>query len=194
MRLHYSSKNCNNKLIKSNQFSNINDALKNYIDNSLSLYDPKIIIKSNPNNYNVDYSNMKQSDIFRKAKMLFSKIGSNVFKNNGEFIYVDNSDLKECVSKILTNSKQKKIIAQHMDVISNLDHIIENAEIIAIGDETKGRGKYKNWKYYVTPININNDNYIVEFDTVLKNGERHFRLQRIYNNKEKQKSATSKVE
>lgn len=52
---------------------------------------------------------MKQSDIFRKAKMLFSEIGSNVFKNNNEYIYVDNTDISKCISTLVRNISERNI-------------------------------------------------------------------------------------
>lgn len=106
--------------------------------------------------------------------------------------------LKKVLPKTVRNTNQKKLLAEHIEVFENLDKIIENGQVIARGSEMKGRSQYKNWDYYATPITINGENYIVEFDTVLRdNGQKHFRLERIYSLNEatqKQVAPTGKIE
>ena len=111
---------------------------------------------------------------------------------------MSNSDIKESIAKTVRNTNQKKLLAEHIEVFENLDRIIENGQVIARGSEMKGRSQYKNWDYYATPITINGENYIIEFDTVLRdNGQKHFRLERIYSLDEatqKQVAQTGKIE
>lgn len=181
-----------------NSYQNINEAMYEFANNIKDNFETNINIKTNKSTVPVDYSTQSQTSIFNKAKSVFSKIGKNVFKNNGENIYVSNSDIKESIAKTVRNTNQKKLLAEHIEVFENLDKIIENGQVIARGSEMKGRSQYKNWDYYATPITINGENYIIEFDTVLRdNGQKHFRLERIYSLDEatqKQVAPTGKIE
>ena len=173
-----SNKQQNNTI---NTYQNINCAIYDYVNSIKENFQTDIDIKTNKTKIPIDYSTQSQMTIFNKAKEVFSKIGKNVFKNNGEDIYVSNSDIKESIAKTVRNTNQKKLLSEHIEVFRYLDKIIENGQIIARGSETKSRSQYKNWDYYATPITIDDQNYIVEFDTVLRdNGQKHFRLERIY--------------
>lgn len=64
-----------------------------------------------------------------------------------------------------------------------MDQIIKKGKLIAIAKESKNRNKYIKWNYYVTPIYINGNPYIIQFDTVYRidnNNENHFRVARVY--------------
>lgn len=180
------------------QYQNINEAMYDYANKIKDNFNTTINIETNKTKIPVDYSQQPQTTIFQKAKEVFSKIGKNTFQNNGDNIYVSNGDIKESIAKTVRNTEQKKLLAEHIEIFSNLDRIIENGTLIAKGNETKGRSEYKKWDYYATPIKINGDNYIVEFDTVLRdNGQKHFRLERTYNLEEaikKQVAPTDKIE
>lgn len=140
-----------------------------------------INIETNKSTLPIDYSTQSQTSIFNKAKESFSKIGRKIFKNNNDNIIVTNEDIKESIAKTVRNTEQKKLLAEHIEVFNNLDKIIENGTKIASSTENKNRTKYQGWDYYATPIKIDGNNYIVEFDTVLRqDGEKHFRLERIY--------------
>ena len=176
-----SNKQQNNQNNTINTYQNINCAIYDYVNSIKENFQTDIDIKTNKTKIPIDYSTQSQMTIFNKAKEVFSKIGKNVFKNNGEDIYVSNSDIKESIAKTVRNTNQKKLLSEHIEVFRHLDKIIENGQIIARGSETKSRSQYKNWDYYATPITIDDQNYIVEFDTVLRdNGQKHFRLERIY--------------
>ena len=176
-----SNKQQNNQNNTINTYQNINCAIYDYVNSIKENFQTDIDIKTNKTKIPIDYSTQSQMTIFNKAKEVFSKIGKNVFKNNGEDIYVSNSDIKESIAKTVRNTNQKKLLSEHIEVFRYLDKIIENGQIIARGSETKSRSQYKNWDYYATPITIDDQNYIVEFDTVLRdNGQKHFRLERIY--------------
>ena len=181
-----------------NDYQNINDAIYDYANSIKNNFQTSINIQTNKSNIPIDYSTQSQTTIFNKAKEVFSKIGRSVFKNNGEDIYVSNSDIKESIAKTVRNANQKRFLAEHIEVFQNLDKIIENGQIIARGSETKARSQYQSWDYYATPITIDGQNYIVEFDTVLRdNGQKHFRLERIYSLDEatqKQAVPTGKIE
>ena len=188
----------NENEIAIDKYQNINEAMYDYANKIKDNFNTTINIETNKTKIPVDYSQQPQTTIFQKAKEVFSKIGKNIFQNNGDNIYVSNGDIKESIAKTVRNTEQKKILAEHIEIFSNLDRIIENGTLIAKGNETKGRSEYKKWDYYATPIKINGDNYIVEFDTVLRdNGQKHFRLERIYNLEEaikKQVAPTDKIE
>ena len=196
--------NVSNVTLNSNQntaintYQNINDAIYDYANSIKDNFQTNINIQTNKSNVPIDYSTQSQTTIFNKAKEVFSKLGRSVFKNNGEDIYVSNSDIKESIAKTVRNTNQKRFLAEHIEVFQNLDKIIENGQIIARGSETKARSQYQNWDYYATPITIDGQNYIVEFDTVLRdNGQKHFRLERIYSLDEvtqKQVVPTGKIE
>ena len=163
------------------QYENITDAVNDYANKVKSDFKTNIEIKTNKKIAPVDYKSQSQATIFQKAKSVFSKIGKSVFKNNGENIYVSNGDIKESIAKTVRNEQQKQLLSEHMEIFSNLDKIIENGELIAKGNETKGRSQFNNWDYYATPVKIDGENYIVEFDTVVRdNKQKHFRLERIY--------------
>lgn len=166
-------------------YSNINEAIYDYAISIKNNFISNINIKTNENMASINYSEQPQTIIYTKAKEMFSKIDRNTFKNGIEDIYVSNGDIKESIAKTVRNIKQKKYITEQLEIFKNLDQIIENGKLIAKADENKGRYKYSNWKYYATPIIINNKKYIVEFDTTLRNdGQRHFRLIRLYSIKE----------
>lgn len=167
------------KNIELNNYSNISDAINDYVgligDNFKS--DVNISVTKEY----LEYSELSQTIIFKKAKERFAKIGKSALVNNKETIYVSNSDIKERIAKAIRNREQKKLIELHLVVFRYLDKIIENGKLIAKAEETKGRFKYSDWNYYVTLIKLNGENYIIEFDTTLRNdGQRHFRLERIY--------------
>lgn len=194
----YQQTGINENEIAIDKYQNINEAMYDYANKIKDNFNTTINIETNKTKIPVDYSQQPQTTIFQKAKEVFSKIGKNIFQNNGDNIYVSNGDIKESIAKTVRNIEQKKLLAEHIEIFSNLDRIIENGTLIAKGNETKGRSEYKKWDYYATPIKINGDNYIVEFDTVLRdNGQKHFRLERIYNLEEaikKQVAPTDKIE
>ena len=194
----YQQTGINENEIAIDKYQNINEAMYDYANKIKDNFNTTINIETNKTKIPVDYSQQPQTTIFQKAKEVFSKIGKNIFQNNGDNIYVSNGDIKESIAKTVRNTEQKKLLAEHIEIFSNLDRIIENGTLIAKGNETKGRSEYKKWDYYATPIKINGDNYIVEFDTVLRdNGQKHFRLERIYNLEEaikKQVAPTDKIE
>ncbi len=166
-------------IIKSKSYTNIRDAIYDYAIIIKTNFKPCLEIKTNKF---VDYSKELQTVIYNKAKEEFQKIGKNKFKNNGEDIYVSNGDIKESIAKIVRNKEQKKLLTAHLELFSKMDTIITKGTLITSAPETKNRWQNKNWKYYVTPIKINNKKYVVEFDTLLRErNERHFRLQRIFN-------------
>ena len=186
----------NNKTIIS--YLNITDAVYDFANNIKDDFQTSINIKKSKMFDKIDYSTQLQTIIFNKAKEMFSKNGNRVFKNNNDYIYVSNSDIKESIAKTVRNSEQKKLIVEHLEVFSNLGKIIEKGIKINFAPEIKDRFQFKKWDYYATPISIDNKKYIVEFDTVLRNNnEKHFRLQRIYNLEKflkKQNTLTGKIE
>ena len=93
----------------SNKQQNINCAIYDYVNSIKENFQTDIDIKTNKTKIPIDYSTQSQMTIFNKAKEVFSKIGKNVFKNNGEDIYVSNSDIKESITKTARNTNQKKI-------------------------------------------------------------------------------------
>ena len=176
-----SNKQQNNQNNTINTYQNINCAIYDYVNTIKDDFRTNINIQTNKSNVPVDYSTQSQMTIFNKAKESFSKIGKKVFKNNNIDIVVTNEDIKESVAKTVRNTEQKKLITEHIEVFSKLDKIIENGTKIASSTENKNRVKYKNWDYYATPVTIDGKNCIIEFDTVLRqDGEKHFRLERIY--------------
>lgn len=195
------SVNLNNQKISENGEKSVKS---NIIDEKVSEY-----IKSVKDNFNtdinidtnvvnkdnivpIDYENEKQTTIYKRARDIFQKIGKRVFinKNDGEKIYVTNTDINESISKTIKNPKQNKLLKENMAVFSKLDKIIENGKEISNSKiDSKGRENFSDYRYYVTNAIINGKKYVVEFDTRVQernNGaeERHFRLERIYEIKE----------
>jgi len=168
-----------NTIIK-NKFNNINQAILYFVKHNL--FDSDIFINTTDK---YDYNLLSQKQIFNLVKNMYLKKGRKIVYNNNQKIYITNEDIKECVAKILSNKLQKDYLNYHFAIFGYLDEIIENGILIARGNETKGRVKYKLWDYYVSMVYINECRYIIEFDTVLRSDEeKHFRLERIYNYEE----------
>lgn len=135
----------------------------------------------------IDYKMQSQRTIFKKARELFSGINKNVFKNDNQNIYVNNTDISESINNTLKELPQKRQINENLAVFSQLDKIIENGKKISTSNiDNKGRSVYSNYEYYVSNVNIDRKPYVVEFDTRVQEGssgkkERHFRLERVYN-------------
>lgn len=167
-------KNKSNEVV--NNYTNINDAIIAFIDkNNIEvkrIYDYSI----------VNLNGMTHGMIFKEAKKQIEKIGRKKFCNKNDFILVTNEDIKESVSKVLSNKYQKVLLNYNLKLFRYLDIVIENAILISSAPETKNRDKYQKWDYYILILYLNNIKLIAEFDTVIrKDGEKHFRLQRIYN-------------
>ena len=132
---------------------------------------------------NINTKETKQMEAYKTARDLFSQIHKRKFqnKNTTANIYVTNSDIKESINITYTYTEQRKYLKENIAIYSQLDNIIENAQLISSTDELKGRKGYQLWEYYAMPININNNKFIVQFDTVQReDGEIHFRVERLY--------------
>lgn len=182
-------KNASNKKQDANmQKTKIIDKIVNdYIEKTRNDFKTNINIDTNlVNKEKINYSNEKQTTIYKKARDLFQKIGKKVFKNNDETIYVDNSDISESIRKTLEDINQKNQLSENIAVFSKLDKIIENAELIGEAKfDTKNRtDRFKDYKYYVSNVTIDGNPYVVQFDTRLDNKDgsdkRHFVLERVY--------------
>lgn len=162
-----------------NKFSNINAALIQYFKQNKEFYSN---IKINIC-YDQLIKDKRQRNIYDIAIKYFSKIGSRCFKNNDEYIYVSNGDVKESIAKAISNSYQKKFVMEHTEIFKILDKIVENGIMIASALEQKRRDKFSRWDYYITLVYINDKPFVIEFDTVFRvdnNNEKHFRMARIY--------------
>ena len=173
---------------KQNKPNIINQKVENYIKQVKDQFttdinvDTKVI--SQTDIAPINYRNAKEVVVKNKAQKLFEKIKRNVFKNGNEDIYVDKSDIKESIHHTLKDNTQKTLLNENLAIYSQLDKIIEKGKQISEEDELKGRSQFKNWKYYASNVTIDGNPYVVEFDTTIKNGERHFRIERLYNIKE----------
>lgn len=153
----------------------IDEKVKQYIEknkvNFSSNIDIETKIINEKNAHNLNYKLQSQGVIYSKAKELFSNIHRRVFKNNNQNIYVTNADIKESIEKTLKNASQKAYLNENIAVFSKLDKIIENAELISSEKfDNKGRNQYENYEYYVSKVKIDEEPYIVEFDTRLQEG------------------------
>ncbi len=164
---------------KLKSYTNIKEAIEDYVKEIKNNFKPCVVIRTHKKE---DYTNELQTTIYNKAKEEFKKIGKNIFLNNGEEIYVSNSDIKESVAKIVRSDYQKQLLTEHLELFSKLDKIIENGKLVTSACETKNRWQNQKWDYYITPIKINGQKYIVEFDTAIKSedNKKHFRIQRIF--------------
>ncbi len=183
----------------------INEIVNRYINETKNDFKSQIDIRTemvNEINYN-DIKNNKlgQSYLSKKAESLVDKLKRRIFKNNGEDIFVTNSDIKKSIKETLQNKEQNKYIKENVAVFSQIDKIIENGKEIANSPiDNKNREQYNDYKYYVSNVYINGEPYVVEFDTRLQPGisgkqERHFRLERVYKiNKADSNTAPNKLE
>ena len=131
----------------------------------------------------INIKEIKQMEAYKMAKDLFGQVHKRKFQNNNTKtnIYVTNSDIKESINTTYTYTEQRKYLKENIAIYSQLDNIIENAELISNTNELKGRQNYQLWEYYAMPINIDNNKFIVQFDTVQReDGETHFRVERLY--------------
>ncbi len=164
----------------------IDEKVNKYIEKIKNNFSTNIIINTKIiKEENINYNSASERAIYNKAKILFSKIGKKTFCNNSEIIYVSNNDIKESIDKTIKNPYQKKYLKENIAVFAKLDKIIESAKVLSYSsNDLKGRVEYKEYKYYVVNILIDNKKYVVEFDTRIQNtngkNERHFRLERIY--------------
>lgn len=162
----------------------IEQKVTNYIeqvrDNFITNVNINTKIISQTDTAPINYKHAKEVVIKNKAQKLFARIKRNVFKNGNENIYVDKSDIKESIHHTLKDNTQKSLLKENLAVYSKLDKIIENGKQISKENELKNRPQFKDWKYYVSNVNINGNPYVVEFDTTMKEGQRHFRIERLY--------------
>ncbi len=163
-----------------NYYSNISDAIKDYVNEIKDNFIAKVEIKTDKTG--IKFKNKSQVEIYKMAREKFKETGNTYFINNNEIIHVSNSDIKESVAKIIKSGYQKELLSKHLELFAHLDKIIENGIIIANANETKCRYQNLNWKYYIVPIIINNRKYIIQFDVVTKyvDNQKHFRVLRLF--------------
>lgn len=163
----------------------INEKVNQYIEENKNNFktdinlDTKVVQNQNAQ-MPINYKKANETTVRKRAQEIFSKLKKNGFKNNNDIIYVDNSDIKESIHHTLKDNKQKSLLNENLAVYSQIDKIIENAQQISSDYEKKGREKFSDWKYYASNVNIDNRPFIVEFDTVMKDNQRHFRIERLY--------------
>lgn len=161
-----------------NKYNNVTEM----INKNINKYDGKVDIKSSIIELNnIDLNNMSQNELSNLAINIFEKYNSgNTFINDGNKIKVTRSGIKESINKILYNKNQKQYLKEHLQVFSDLGDIIESATLASQTTEGKSRENNKIWNYYLNGLNINDSNYLFEFDVVSRqNGENHYRVQRL---------------
>ena len=177
--------------IEKKKDTKISKKIEEYIAKNPNL-EPNLDISTSIVN-DINIKEIKQMEAYKKARDLFSQIHKRKFQNNNTKmnIYVTNSDIKESINTTYTYTEQRKYLKENIAIYSQLDNIIENAELISNTNELKGRQKYQQWDYYAIPINIDNNKFIVQFDTVQReDGETHFRVERLYKITEEGDSTT----
>lgn len=174
-----------------NKYNNVSEM----INKNINKYDGKVDVKSSIAELNnIDLNSMSQNELSNLATNIFEKYNSsNTFINDGNKIMVTRSGIKESINKILYNKNQKKYLKEHLQVFSDLGDIIESATLASQTTEGKSRENNKIWNYYLNGLNINDNNYLFEFDVVSRqNGENHYRVQRL--EKINSKKANASVE
>ena len=179
------------KKIDNKKDTKITKKIEEYIAKNPNL-ETKINVSTNIVD-DINIKEIKQMEAYKTARDLFSQIHKRKFKNNNTEanIYVTNSDIKESINTTYTYAEQRKYLKENIAIYSQLDNIIENAELISNTNELKGRQNYQLWEYYAMSVNIDNNKFIVQFDTVQReDGETHFRVQRLYKITEEGSSTT----
>lgn len=174
-----------------NKYNNVSEM----INKNVNKYDGKVDVKrSIAELNNIDLNSMSQNELSNLAINIFEKYNSsNTFINDGNKIMVTRSGIKESINKILYNKNQKQYLKEHLQVFSDLGDIIESATLVSQTTEGKSRENNKIWNYYLNGLNINDNNYLFEFDVVSRqNGENHYRVQRL--EKINSKKANASVE
>lgn len=161
-----------------NKYNNVSEM----INKNINKYDGKVDVKGSIMELNnIDLNSMSQNELSNLAINIFEKYNnSNTFINDGNKIMVTRSGIKESINKILYNKTQKQYLKEHLQVFSDLGDIIESATLASQTTEGKSRENNKIWNYYLNGLNINDNNYLFEFDVVSRqNGENHYRVQRL---------------
>jgi hypothetical protein len=182
----------------------INEKVNQYIEDNKNSFNTNINIETkvlnNGDKAYINYDNVNQSGLAKKAQSFVDKFKTRIFKNNNEEIHVSNSDIKKSISETLKNKEQNIYKKENVAVFSQLDKVIENAKLLDVANEHKGREYYSDYKYYVSNVYIDEKPFVVEFDTRMQdsgNGtmERHFRLERVYplNNNEVVSNTAPKI-
>ena len=169
------------KKIDNKKDTKITKKIEEYIAKNPNLETNINILTDIVNDINI--KEIKQMEAYKMARDLFGQVHKRKFQNNNTKtnIYVTNSDIKESINTTYTYTEQRKYLKENIAIYSQLDNIIENAELISNTNELKGRQNYQLWEYYAMPINIDNNKFIVQFDTVQReDGETHFRVERLY--------------
>lgn len=175
-----------------NRYKNVNDIFINEKNN----YDGNINVSNTINELeSVDIANMTKTEIYHKAVEIFNNHHTTYeFINDNNKIIVSNIDIKESINKINNNSLQSKYLMEHLLIFSDLGNIIEKSNLVNQTFEKKNRENNKIWSYYLNGLNVNNNNYLFEFDVISKeNGENHYRVQRLERIEKKQMSSSESV-
>ena len=185
----------NQENIKEKKSTIIDKKVNEYIEQNRDNFNTNInidtsVVQSKTAPMPINYKKANETAVRKRAQEIFSELKRNNFKNNNEIIYVDNSDIKEGIHHTLKDNTQKSLLNENLSVYSQLDKIIENAKEISSDVEKKDRPKYSDWKYYASNVKINNKPFVVEFDTVIKDNQRHFRIERLYELNKKTDVAT----
>lgn len=149
-----------------NRYANIKEIFTNEKNN----YDGNIDVSNTINELeSVDVANMTKTEIYHKAVEIFNNYHNTYeFINDNNKIIVSNTDIKESINKINNNSLQKKYLTEHLLIFSDLGDIIEKSNLVNQTFEKKNRENNKIWRYYLNGLNINNNNYLFEFDVISK--------------------------
>ena len=167
----------------------IDKAVNNYIKSIRNNFTTDICIDTSVvkkgHTLSIKLAKAPQTMLFKKAKSFLNEFGTNKFNNKktNQVIYVSSTDINKDIYNTLKDPLQKRFINEHIALYSNINKIIENGILIAESNETKGRKKLSDWKYFVSNVLIDGRPFIVEFDSVIDNNDqnrRHFRLKRIY--------------
>ena len=105
---------------KLNKYKNVREILDNEQDNNEIMINTKIKEIEELDIKNLDNSNLK-----KLAKDLFDKYNTNKFYyNNENKIFITKSGIDESITKIINLPKQKRLLKEHLIIISNLGLII----------------------------------------------------------------------
>lgn len=177
-----STKKTSSKTNNNEQYKNVTELLEAEVKEAEKNFNTDIEIGKIDELENTNFKKIAQNEYIKLSKKIFKEnINKRTFKNNNSNIKIKVilDDIKESAYKAYSNKFQNKYLKEHIQALSKLDKIIENANEKSNNIETKNRSQYKDWKYFTSQAIIDNKPFLIEFDVTNKSDGYHFRLQRL---------------
>lgn len=177
-KIKYNQGNIPIKLNLLNKYENVREIFdneSNKLKKSINLKNDIVELK------NIDIVKVSSSNAKKIARCIFNKYNlKDTFENNGNKIIVTGRGIEESINKIFSSKDQRKLLQEHFEIFAHLGEIISKATLVNQIRELKCRSDINCWNYYLNNLQINNNNYSLEFDVrSMSNGQNQYRVQRL---------------